>query len=450
MSEGSTREGGGQAGVALTVALCFAVMVVEGFDIQAMGVAAPQLGPELKMSREVLGEALSASNIGLVFGAMLGGWLADRLGRKPVLIMALLVFGAFTLVTMQARSYEVLFAARLATGLGFGGALPNVMAIAAEVSRPEKRGATAAMMFTGMPVGGCIVALLSWLGGQQDWRTLFLIGGVVPLAMAPLLLFFMRETKAPERQATKLADVLPWGVAIPAGIVFWLALEQLRNVPGGGSVAGIAPWLGGVIGILVAYMVVYRKALFSEGRASASLLLWLVFFPTLLILYLVLNWLPTLVNAKGFAEDASLSAVLFNGGSIVGALVLGPLVDRFGVRWPLVLAFLGLIGALVGLGWATEFVAVMALSAAVGFFLLGANYALYGAAASYYPMEVRGRGSGAAIAWGRLGSVAGPLVGGYLLQGGAAPGEVFYWMTPFALVAAVGVLWLAFATRPQA
>ena len=121
----------------LTVTLCFAVMVVEGFDIQAMGVAAPSLGPELKLSREVLGQALSASNIGLVIGAIVGGWLADVFGRKPVLIGLVITFGVFTLMTMQAASFDLLFAARLMTGLGFGGALPNVMAIAADVAPRE-------------------------------------------------------------------------------------------------------------------------------------------------------------------------------------------------------------------------------------------------------------------------------------------------------------------------
>ncbi len=102
-------------------------------------------------------------------------------------------------------------------------------------------------------------------------------------------------------------------------------------------------------------------------------------------------------------------------------MILGPLVDRFGVRWPLTLGFLALIGVLVALAQVNDYAAVMALSGALGFFLLGSNYAVYGAAASYYPAEMRGRGSGATIAWGRLGSVAGPLIGGYLLQGGSSP-----------------------------
>ena len=396
----------------------------------------------------MLGQALSASNIGLVIGAIAGGWLADVFGRKPVLIAAVATFGVFTLMTMQASSFEMLFAARLLTGLGFGGALPNVMAIAADVAVERKRGSTAAMMFCGMPVGGSFVALLSWLGYQGEWRPLFLIGGVIPLLLVPVLWFAMRETQKPERGAFSAKAVVPWLVAVPVGVASWLALEQVGQMPGAGSVGGvIAPWLGGVLGLLAAYMIVHRGALFGGGRATASVVLWVIFFPTLLVVYLVLNWLPTLVAAKGFKADASLASVLFNVFSVVGALILGPLVDRFGLRWPITLGFLALIGVLIGLAQATDYVAVMALSGALGFFVLGCNYAVYGAAASYYPAEMRGRGSGAAIAWGRLGSVAGPLIGGYLLQGGSAPAEVVYAMAPFAFVAAAGVFALTFARR---
>lgn len=437
-------------GVALTVALCFGVMMIEGFDIQAMGVAAPALGPELKLSREVLGQALSASNIGLVFGAILGGWLADVFGRKPVLVGSVAIFGLFTLMTEQANSFEMLFAARLLTGLGFGGALPNVMAVAADVSTSAKRGATAAMMFCGMPVGGSIVALLSWLGYQGQWRPLFLIGGIIPLVIAPALFFLMKETQKPQRGTAKMSDALPWLAALPLGVGFAFALLEIGKLPGAGSVGGVvAPWLGGVLGLLGAYMIAHRGVLFGEKRAGSSLLLWATFLPTLLILYLVLNWLPTLVAAKGFKDDASLSSVLFNGCSVVGALVFGPLVDRFGLRWPLTIGFAALIGVLIALGQASGWLAVMALSGALGFFLLGCNYALYGAAAAFYPGEMRGRGSGAAIAWGRLGSVAGPLIGGWLLQGGASPGEVVYAMAPVALMAVVGVFALSFMERRE-
>src|SRR6188768_2085681 len=136
-----------ETGAGVTIALCFAVAVLEGLDIQAMGVAAPRLAAELQLPGGVLGQALSSSNIGLVVGATLGGWLADKIGRKPLLIASVLLFGVFTLGTMVAFNYESLFALRVGAGLGFGGALTNLMAMAAEVSPQNKRGSTGAMMF---------------------------------------------------------------------------------------------------------------------------------------------------------------------------------------------------------------------------------------------------------------------------------------------------------------
>jgi AAHS family 3-hydroxyphenylpropionic acid transporter len=140
--------------------------------------------------------------------------------------------------------------------------------------------------------------------------------------------------------------------------------------------------------------------------------------------------------------------VWFNVGSIAGALICGRLVDRFGVRWPITLAYAGLIGVLVVLAQAATLPIILLLSGAAGFLLIGAQFALYGAAASYYPTVMRGRGSGAAIAWGRLGSVAGPLAGGYLLAGGASAGGVVLALAPAAILAGVAVFVLSFAGTP--
>jgi len=401
-----------------------------------MGVAAPRLAAELQLPAGVLGQALSSSNIGLVVGATLGGWLADKIGRKPLLIASVLVFGAFTLGTMYAFNYESLFALRVGAGLGFGGALTNLMAMAAEVSAQNKRGSTGAMMFCGMPVGGGTVALISWLTPTQNWRLLFLIGGLAPLLVAPALALFLRETRDTSK-ASRLQTRTPplfWLMTIPGYAVLTMAATLV--VP-----ANFAPWLAIAPTVVLAYAFIHRGALFSEGRALASLLIWLIFLPTLLILYLVLNWLPSLVATKGFPMDASLASVSFNYASVIGALLFGVLVDKFGVRWPLMISYAGLIVSLFLLSGAAALSTFLILSGMLGFFLLGANYSLYGAAASYYPRVVRGRGSGGAIAWGRLGSIGGPLIGGYLLAGGA--GAVVYSMIPFAVVAGVSVLLLS-------
>ncbi len=388
-----------KSGVPVTVALCFLVAVVEGFDIQAIGVAAPRLAPQFGLSPGQMGWIFAISNIGLVIGASLGGWLADRAGRKPVLIAAVLIFGVFTLLTTQTASFASLFLVRFCAGLGFGAALPNMMAVASEVSAPDKRALTAAVVFCGMPLGGGSSALLTQLLPVGfDWRLLFVIGGALPLLLAPALHLLMPETL--QRKAVSAPRTNAW------------------------------------------------HALFGEGRATATLLLWLTFLPTLVILYLILNWLPTLVAAKGMPGSvAPQASMLFNFGSIAGALLFGWLVDRLDARWPLTIAYIGLIGALIALSQASAIGTILLLSGAAGFFLLGANYALYGVAPAYYPPEVRGTGSGASVAVGRVGSIVGPLLAGALLAGGTSASGVLAYLVPFAVVAAVAVFALSFLRR---
>lgn len=386
--------------VNVTVALCFLVAVVEGFDIQAMGVAAPRLAPQFGFDPRQMGWIFAISNIGLVIGASLGGWLADKVGRKPVFIAAVVSFGIFTLLTSLVGTFGALFVVRFCAGLGFGAALPNMMALAAEVSVPEKRASTAALMFAGMPLGGGTSALLTQLLPPDfDWRVLFEIGGVLPLLLAPAIYFLMPETLT--RSAT----------GSPRTNVF--------------------------------------AALFGDGRTPVTLLLWLAFLPTLLILYLILNWLPTLVTASGLDRAVAPQASLaFNFASVVGALVFGRLVDRMDTRWPMVLAYAGLIGSLIALSASSGLGMTLLLSGAAGFFLLGANYALYGVAATYYPKNVRGTGSGASVAVGRVGSIIGPLLAGALLGSGTSASGVVQYMVPVAALAGLAVLGLSFFRRP--
>jgi AAHS family 3-hydroxyphenylpropionic acid transporter len=190
--------------------------------------------------------------------------------------------------------------------------------------------------------------------------------------------------------------------------------------------------------------------LFGDGRAVPTLLLWLTFLPTLLILYLILNWLPTLAIANGLEPSTAPRASLaFNFASVAGAFALGLLVDRFGTRGPLLVAYGGLIVALLFLASARESTSVLLWSGAAGFCLLGANYALYGVAASYYPQAVRATGSGASVAVGRVGSILGPMIGGVLLSGGVAASSVMQWMAPVSALAGLAVLLLSFAPHRE-
>ena len=387
--------------IGIPIALCMAVAMLEGFDIQAMGVAAPRLAPEFGLGPGEMKWIFAVSNIGMVLGAALGGWLADRVGRKPVLMASAAMFGVFTLCVIFTGEFATLMVVRLLAGLGFGAALPNMMALAVELSTPARRAFTATLIFCGFPIGGGSVALLTQvLPADLDWRALFIVGGLLPALLVPALYWLLPETLTPD-----------------------VGRGPEDHTPS-------------------------MTVLFGGGRAGPTLLLWLAFLPTLLILYLILNWLPTLVVAKGFdraiAPQASLA---FNWASAAGALLVGWLVDRVGLRWPLVLSYAALIGALVALGASTNHVAIITLSGVAGFFLLGANYALYGVAPAYYPVAMRGTGSGASVAVGRVGSILGPLLAGILLQGGSSATDVVQYMAPFAAVAGIAVCVLSFFRR---
>lgn len=382
---------GHRANAGLAIAVCILIAALEGYDIQAFGVAAPRLATEFRLGPGSVGWVAAAAMVGLIIGAVVGGWLADRVGRKPVLLASVVGFGAGSIWTALSPHLDVLLAARLAAGLGFGGAMPNLVAIAAEISRPERRGVTTCAIFCGMPAGGASVALLvSLLAGHGDWRMIFLVGGAAPLAIAPLVHVLLPETRPGPGDASR---------------------DRSSSV------------------------------LFASGRAAPTVLLWTASLLTLVILYLMLNWLPSLVVAKGHpASDGANASLAFNLMAVFGALALGLAVDRSGYRWPLFAAFVGLALVMVGLSRVGAMGSILLLAAAAGFLVVGASFALYGLAPILYPPQVRALGAGAAIAVGRLGSVIGPILGGQLRQAGWPPGSVLLAMTPVALLAGLAVV----------
>jgi AAHS family 3-hydroxyphenylpropionic acid transporter len=378
-----------------TIVLCFLVAVLEGYDIQAIGVAAPRLAPALGLQPEELGLIFSISNIGLVIGALVGGWLADRLGRRTVLVGAVVTFGVFTIATLFVGGFIDLFAVRLLTGFGLGAALPNMMALAAEISTQEKRGSTTTMMFCGMPLGGGSSAWFVSMIDVDEWKVVFLVGGVLPLLLVPLLHFYLPNLRVTAAQAVER------------------------------------------IGII--------QGLFGDGRAIPTILLAIVYFPTLLILYLLLNWLPTLMMANGLPKSlGSQVSLAFNIGGIIGALLLGWILDRFGFRWPATICYVVLIAAMLALSGATEATQAIVFTCLAGIGLLGAQYGLYGVAVSYYPDQVKGLGSGYVVGIGRLGSIVGPMIAGIWLARGETAANVISSMVPYAVCAGVAVFALSF------
>jgi AAHS family 3-hydroxyphenylpropionic acid transporter len=389
------------AQAAMVVSLCFAVAIPEGYDLQAIGVAAPRLIPALHLAKAETGWVFSASLFGLILGAMTGGWLADRIGRKPVLVGSVAAFGLFSLATVLSGDFTTLFLWRLTTGLGLGGAMPNLIAMAREISSPSRRALTSSMMFAAMPVGGAVAALFARYGAH-GWRDIFILGGVIPLGLAALVAWKLPETRPPASTAEP-------GRALDRATL---------------------------------------SALFSGGRTAATLALWASFILTNIIVYLLLNWLPTLAVAKGLGSSSALfTSVGFNLGGIAGALLLALAVDRMGPRGPMAAGYGGLVAVMLALAAAHGFALIVLLSAAGGFLVLGVQYILYGMTPIYYSSETRGATAGAAVGVGRVGSILGPLVGGALLSAGASASAVAFAMAPVALGAGALVLLLTVIGR---
>ena len=240
---------------------CFLVALCEGIDLQAAGVAAGGLSREFLPTAAQKGLFFSASTFGLFVGAVFGGWLADRIGRKRVLVGSIAVFGVFSLLTPLAGSMDALTLARLLTGLGLGGALPNLIAFAAESSPLARRGGSIATMYIGMPFGGAIASLIILVVAVTHWRVVFVVGGALPLALVPLMALFLPESPA---LAGRVRSAVNTHTA-----------DALRE-------------------------------LFGVGRVGRTLLLWLACFLALLTLYVMLSWLPTLLEGRGSSKTGRL------------------------------------------------------------------------------------------------------------------------------------------------
>ncbi|MCB2256043.1 3-(3-hydroxy-phenyl)propionate transporter MhpT [Pseudomonas chlororaphis] len=388
---------------ALTVALCFIVALIEGFDLQAAGTAAAGLRQSFALDPKMLGWVFSAGIVGLLPGAFFGGWIADRIGRKKILVAAVLLFGLFSLSTAYVDSLQGLLLARFMTGLGLGAALPNLIALCAEAVGEQRRGTAISIMYAGVPLGGALAALVAMLFSER-WQATFVIGGLAPLLVAPLMLLLLPESNA---------------------------FRQQQGHP------GLARTSTG-------------QALFGEGRARVTLALWLSYFFTLTVMYMLLNWLPSLLLEQGFSKpQAGLVQMLFNLGGALGSVLGGLLLDRCNGIKVVVGVYAGLLAALAGVGLSVGLLPMACAGFAVGLFVMAAQLVLYALAPPAYPTRVRATGVGAAVAIGRLGSVAGPLAAGQILAAGAGTGGVLLATSPGLMLAALAAIsLLARATPP--
>jgi AAHS family 4-hydroxybenzoate transporter-like MFS transporter len=415
--------GGFQLKLLLT---CAAVLFLDGFDTTAIGYVAPVLAREWGLGKGALGPVFSAGLFGLMIGALIFGPLADRIGRKKIIIFSTLTFGIGALVTAFVQDVNTLFAIRFLTGLGLGGAMPNAIALTSEFSPRRRRATMVMVMFVGFSIGAALGGLLAAaLIPQFGWRSVFIVGGVAPLLLAPILALQLPESvrflafngRANTRVAQLLGLISPKAVFTPA-TRFVVDEPELTGIP--------------------------VKHLFKGGRTLATLLLWIVFFMSLLDIYFLSNWLPTVLNDLGASVSgaAAIGSMLQVGG-VVGTFALGSVIDRFSFRALALVYFIAVfaVGAIGQLGHSVTFV-TMAIFAA-GFCIVGGQIAANALAAGFYPTSVRATGVGWALGIGRVGSIVGPLVGGALLTMKWSAGEVFMAAAGAALCAALAAFSLS-------
>ena len=410
-----------------TIALCGLVLLLDGFDTQCIGFLAPSISETLAIPLKNFGPVFSAGLIGLMIAAMAMGPVADRWGRKWPVVLSALTFAIFALLTARAVSLEQLILFRFLTGLGLGGAMPNVVALTSEYSPRRLQAVFVGALFLGMPLGALVGAQASYVMiPHWGWRSAFYLGGFLPLAIAIILIKALPES-------VRFLTARGTNERAIFGIMRQIAPDiSASELDLSRPAATTAPRNESLP----------VRRLFSEGRAPGTILLWIPFFMNLLILYFIVNWLPGLLRQSGLAVSAGVIAVsLFSLGGIIGCLIEGRVMNSCGA-FATLLAQFAISALLIGsLAFLTRsFAIMMTVTFVLGVAIQGAQAGLNALAANFYPTTIRSTGVGWALGIGRVGSIVGPAIGGVLLSMGWTPQGIFLAGMAPALLACFAIL----------
>ena len=416
---------------AIAVGLCVLLVALDGFDVLAISFASPGIAREWGIDRAALGIVMSMELIGMALGSLALGNVADRIGRRPTVLGCLIVMTAGMFLATVARGVEQMSMFRFMTGLGIGGMLAAINAVAAECSNNRRRNLAVTLMATGYPLGavfGGMIATMLLAGG--DWRSVFMFGTFATALCIPLVLWLMPESVSylVERQpANALARVN----------------STLRRL-GHRAVGSLPP-----VPAATAVRAGSFAELFSPRLARATILLTLAYFAHIMTFYFILKWIPKIVVDMGF-EPASAGGVLVwaNVGGASGALLFSLLTQRVGVR-RLVISALALTAVMVVFFGrsAAELTQLAMLAAGAGFFCNAGIVGLYAMFAQSFPAKIRASGTGFVIGVGRAGAAFGPIAAGYLFVAGATLPTVAAIMALGSVLGAVAILLLRYEER---
>jgi AAHS family 4-hydroxybenzoate transporter-like MFS transporter len=407
----------------MILVLCFITVAMDGFDTAIIGFIASDLVQEWGVQKSALGPVMSAALVGLAVGALTAGPMADRIGRKKVLILSIVVFGGFSLLTAAATSLNQLTLLRFLTGLGLGAAMPNAATLMSEYAPERRRSLLVNLMFVGFPIGSSLGGFISaWLIPQYGWQSVLILGGVMPLILAVVLIFLLPESvrylvaknKSQQQVATILRRIAP----IAADTRF--VLHETGGVPDKSAL--------GVI--------------FSPRYALGTVMLCLTYFMGLLIFYLLTSWLPLLIRETGASmSQASIITALFPLGGGIGVLILGALMDKFNPNKVVAVGWL-LTGVFVCLvGFSTSSLVLMGVMVFIaGSIMNGAQSSMPALAAGFYPTQGRATGVAWMLGIGRFGGILGAFSGVFLMQAQLSFETIFMLLAIPALLSATALM----------
>jgi MFS transporter, AAHS family, 4-hydroxybenzoate transporter len=405
--------------------LCALVQMCDGYDLNSVAWAVPSLIHEWHLPPSTFAMAFLWSSIGIMVGALSAGPMGDRFGRRPLLLGSLTLFGIASLLSAVVGSLSALSLLRFFTGVGIGGGFSGAAALSGDYAPHRLRATMIMATFTGAPLGGFlggqIVALLL---AQWGWRMIFVLGGIFPLALVPVLVLWLPES--PRFLATK--NLSPRNAT----------LLQRLDIASAESEASDVAWENPI------------SMLFGQGYALQTVLLWIIFFCSLLNLFLFAYWMPTVLNLIGVSPAQAVSmASLRELGAIFAVLYLGLAIDRFGPERALAIHYAAgaVFIAMIALFALPNFVLCVVIFLA-GMTIVGSQTGVNGACGKLYPARMRTSGIGWALGIGRLGGIVAPVLGGYLLAIGLPPTRMFLVAGLFALIAAVATSLLVFRKTP--
>lgn len=391
-----------------TFLLCGLIVLLDGFDTLAIGYVAPYLTKEWGLTRAALGPVFASGLFGLMVGALAFGPAADRWGRRPVLIASTVVFAVFSLATAFTTDIQGMVAMRFLTGLGLGGAMPNAIALTAEYAPARARSTAITVMFCGFSLGGAIGGILALkLINAYGWQAVFIAGGVAPLVLSVWLLFSLPESmRFLVMQGGKDGRIA-------------LLMTQMGHPPQEGG------WRAAPEPVAAGSPV---TALFKDGRARLTILLWVMYFASLLEIFFLSNWMPTVFSGLGMPlQQALMATTMLAIGGTLGTLVLGAMMDRLS-RYKVIAvsyALAALLVASLGLAGVANAGLIMVIAFFAGFFCVGAQVGSNALAAQAYPTSIRATGVGWALGVGRIGSLVSAFGAGSLLLLDLGPFQIF-------------------------